>query len=57
MKTVKGVRISLSKMCQLWHMDYFELKTIKTQQIQENFYLSCNYLKGDLVQEENYHRK
>ena len=38
-------------------MDYFELKTIKTQQIQENFYLSCNYLKGDLVQEENYHRK
>lgn len=29
----------------LWHVDYSELKAIKNQQIQENLYLSLNYLK------------
>ena len=35
----------LPKNVPLWNVDYFELKTIKTQQIQENFYLSLNYRK------------
>lgn len=31
----------------LQHVDYFELKIIKTQQTQENFYLSINGLMRD----------
>lgn len=27
----------------LWHVNYFDLKAIKTQQSQEKFYLSINY--------------
>lgn len=29
----------------LWHVDYFEQKAIKTQEIQEKLYLFLNYIK------------
>lgn len=37
-----------------WHTDYFELKAIKTQQTQENFYLSLTCLMDS---EEKLHQK
>ena len=41
----KGFQNAVPQNVPLWHMDCFELKAIKTQQIQENFHLSINYVR------------
>lgn len=41
----RGVQDEPFQNVTLWYVDYFELKAVKTQQTQENFYLSLNYIK------------